>query len=315
MMTYIDLLLKTVSLIWALVCVNVEIYTETSNISTIPKQATEGDPVFHIQDNRISRITKDAFITYSNLRKLVLINLGLQYIEEGAFNGQDNMEKFVSISNWNVHFPSDLGPPTKSLTWITLWQTLPPHADITFPYFAAFGNLADLNIGGSRLKTFRPDLLPQNLLHMQLAYVRLPFLPALALYAPLLQDVHMKHCQMQSMPFENVIGVNEVKALYLPLNKLTKLPAISFMDKLNILKLQNNRLSSTPDLYDMPFTRPTLASNPMVCDKALCWIRMWPSMKTASIPSDEPVCAEQAEVAGMKLMDVDPTFMECFRGE
>ena len=42
---------------------------------------------------------------------------------------------------------------------------------------------------------------------------------------------------------------------------------------------------------------------------------MWPWMKTASIPTDEPICAGPAEVARMKLMDVDPAFMECFRGE
>ena len=120
---------------------------------------------------------------------------------------------------------------------------------------------------------------------------------------------------MESMMFENVKGLSEVKELHLHLNRLTKLPAISFMDKLEILTLQNNRLHSLPDLYDMRFTRLTLASNPLVCDKALCWIRMWPWLKTASIPTDEPVCAGPAEVAGMKLMDVDPTFMECFRGE
>ena len=120
---------------------------------------------------------------------------------------------------------------------------------------------------------------------------------------------------MHSVPFENVTGLVRIKYLNLHSNYLDKLPNISLMEKLEELYLDNNRLSSLPDLYDKPFIRLTIAINPLVCDKALWWIRMWPWMKSTSIPTDEPVCARPADVAGMKLMDVDPAFMECFRGK
>ena len=101
-------------------------------------------------------------------KKLYLINLGLQYIEEGAFIGQDKLELFLSFSNWNLHIPPDLGPPTQLLITILWWQTLPPREGITFPYFAAFGKLTHLNIGGDYLTTFRPNLLPRSLLEINL---------------------------------------------------------------------------------------------------------------------------------------------------
>ena len=299
----------------AMACVKAIRYDAKSNITTIPTQAIEGDPILHIDDNPIPRIAKDAFITYSNLRKLVLRNLGLNYIEEGAFNGQDKLEDFISLLNWNVHFPSDLGPPTKSLNHIAWWQALSSHEVLTFPYFAAFEKLISLNIGGSYLRSFHPDLLPYGLLKIWLAYVVLPVFPHLSLNAPLLQAIYMQNCRMHTFPFESAIGLTEVRSLHLHFNSLTILPNISLMEKLSTLTLNNNNLRSIPDLYDTPLTTLTLANNPLTCDNALCWVRMWPWMKAASIPADEPVCDGPTEVAGIKLMDVDPTFMECFRGE
>ena len=69
MMTYLDLLLKIAASICALVRVNAVVYLETANISIIPKQDKEDDPVLYIKNNRINRITRDSFITYSNLSK------------------------------------------------------------------------------------------------------------------------------------------------------------------------------------------------------------------------------------------------------
>ena len=314
-MKYKDVSVLFAIFMLAMACMKAKEYNATSNISTIPEQAIAGDPVLFIKDNPIYHIARDAFITYSNLRKLYLINLGLQYIEEGAFNGQDKLELFLSISNWNLHFSPDLGPPTQSLITILWWQTLPPSEVITFPYFAAFGKLTSLNIGGSYLATFQPNLLPRSLLEINLGYFLLPIFPKFALYAPLLESISAYKCGMHSVPFENVTGLVRVKYLNLHSNYLDKLPNISLMEKLEELYLDNNRLSSLPDLYDKPFIRLTIAINPLVCDKALCWIRMWPWMKSTSIPTDEPVCARPADVAGMKLMDVDPAFMECFRGK
>ena len=314
-MNYHNVILQTLIFISAIVEVKAIRYDAMSSISSIPEQAIEDDPALYIENTQIDHIARDAFITYSNLKKLYLINLGLRYIEEGAFNGQDKLEVFWSISNWNLHIPSDLGPPTQSLITISLWQTLPRSEVITFPYFAAFGKLTDLNIGGSSLTTFRPNLLPRSLLVIHLGYSRLPVFPKFALYAPLLERIYAYKCKMHSVPFENITGLAKVKYLNLHTNNLDKLPDISHMEQLEELYLQNNRFSSIPDLYDTPLTTLTLANNPLLCDKTLCWIRMWPWMKAASIPTDEPFCAGPAEVARIKLMDVDPTFMECFRGE
>ena len=110
-------------------------------------------------------------------------------------------------------------------------------------------------------------------------------------------------------------GLTNVKILSLRNNALSILPDISFMKVLETLILHRNRLASMPDLYELPLTTLTLNENPLICDKALCWIRMWPWMRNSTIPSDKPTCAGPVPIAGIKVMDVDPTLMECFGGE
>ena len=306
--------LKIVYFISAVAFMEAIKYMPESNISAIPPEERTGDPELHIYHVPIDHIPRDAFITYSNLMRLELIQNGLHYIEEGAFNSQYKLETFTCIYNMHIQLPADFGPPTNSLTRINWWWSAPSQM-ISFPYFAAFKNVTFLNIGAWRLTKFQPNLIPQSLLYIKLAYSKLPVFPIFVSYAPMLEDILVYHCGMHSVSIENVTGLTEVKTFKAEYNRLTHIPNISFMSKLEVLHLNDNNLLSVPDLFYLPLTTLNLGNNPLVCDKALCWIRMWPWMKTSQIPSDEPVCDGPAEVTAMNLMEVDPTFMECFRGE
>ena len=131
---------------------------------------------------------------------------------------------------------------------------------------------------------------------------------------PLLETINMGSCGLYSMSMENVTGLTELRSLLLKSNKLTVIPNLSFMSKLENISLQHNQLTCVPDMYDLPLRKLKLAGNPLVCNKSLCWIRVWPWMKTSTIPSDEPNCAAPFEMAGIKLMEIDPAEMECYRG-
>ena len=130
-----------VFVISAVACVETASYRAGTNISSIPPEATAGNNTLMIKDNVIDRIPRDAFITYSNLKYLTLVRNSLRYIEEGAFNGQYKLLEFHSIGN-DLQLPTDLGHPTKSLVKIRFWSSLSPTKTFTFPYFAAFENLA-----------------------------------------------------------------------------------------------------------------------------------------------------------------------------
>ena len=286
------------------------------NITSIPPEAWPGDPTLDMRYISISHIPVDAFISYSNLKRITFIHLDLQYIEEGAFRGQDKLEDMTIIDNGRtLILPPNLGPPTGSLISIILWQTLADETATVYPYFKAFEKLKSLNIGGNNLKKFDVHVPPKNLTTISVAVSVIPIFPNLGSYTPLLQSIEMRYCGMNVISAQNVTGLTNVKYLQLYGNRLPNLPDISFMKHLEHLLLHSNRLTSMPDLYELPLITLTLAKNPLVCDKALCWIRMWPWMKASTILTDEPICAGPAAMVGMKLMEVNPALMECFEGE
>ena len=307
--------LKIVSFISAIVFVEaIEYHKGRHNISSIPPEEIPGDPILKIVNIPIKRIHKGAFITYKNLIDLQIFDNKLGHIEEGAFDGQDKLKIFFSFYNWLVQLPTDLGPPTNSLEFINWWQS--PPSLLHFPYFAAFKNLTRLNIGAWYTPALQLNRLPQSMLYINIIGMRLPVFPKFVSFTPMIEEMHVSRCNMHSMSIENVTGLTEVNYLNVRTNKLAHFPNISFMSKLESLFLQENKLLGIPDLFHLPLQNLRLADNPLVCDKALCWIRMWQWMKSPeTILRDDPVCASPVDVSGMKLLDVDPTFMECFRGK
>ena len=274
-----------------------------------------GSPSLFMKLCNLGSIPKDAFITYKNLTALTFQITGIGYIAEGAFNGLDKLVSFISLSNWNLQLPSDFGPPTKTPTTLILYDSLPRYQTPVYPYFAAFENLKLLDFGGS-WASYGIENLPSNLTIINLSFTIPKIFPNLDIIGAMLQEIYIYKNDLHSMSLEAVTGLNEVMILDLRNNKLTAIPDISFMSKLEILQLHNNLLSSVPDLYDLPLTILTLQSNPLICDKALCWIRMLPWTKpNSSIPTNTPVCAGRTKVYGMELMKVDPAFMECFDGK
>ena len=300
---------------------------EWTDHTTIPPECTSGEldnsvepcnppghPSLFMKLCNLGSIPKDAFITYTNLTALEFESAGIASIEEGAFNGLDKLVSFISIKNQNLQLPSDFGPPTKTLTTLMLYNSLPMYETPVFPYFAAFENLKLLDIGGS-WASYGIENLPPNLTVINLGKTHPKIFPNLGITCAMLQEIYIHKNDLHSISLEAVTGLNEVMILDLRNNKLTAIPDISFMSKLEILRLHNNLLSSVPDLYDLPLTTLTLQENPLICDKALCWLRMLPWTKpNPSIPTDTPVCAGPSKVDGKTLMEVDPAFMECFDG-
>ena len=243
----------------------------------------------------LGSIPTDAFITYTNLTALEFQSAGIGYIAEGAFNGIDKLVSFISISNWNLQLPSDFGPATKTLTTLKFYDSLPMYHKPVFPYFAAFENLKLLDIGGS-WASYKIENFPTNLTIINLSYTIPKIFPNLGIIGAMLKEINIYGIHLHSMSLQAVTGLNEVTTLEIQNNKLTAIPDISFMSKLEILQLHNNLLGSVPDLYDLPLTNLTLRGNPLICDKALCWIRMLPWTKpNSSIPTDTLVCAGTAK--------------------
>ena len=98
-------------------------------------------------------------------------------------------------------------------------------------------------------------------------------------------------------------------------NAITEIPRDQLVGnlELEILYLARNRISTIPDLYHLPLTDLYLAGNPLVCDNALCWIRMWPWMKPPLV-TDAITCETPDSLQHALLMDINPITLTCQMG-
>ena len=291
-------------------------YNRRHNLTSIPPEAIPGDTTIQIRYVTIKRIEEDAFISYSNLRWIYMEGCGVEYIEEGAFRGLEKLRTLELYgSSRTLILPPNLDPIPKSLVRIMFFNTLADQTATAYPYFKAFENLHELNIGISYLNIRDVDILPNNLTSLLASWNYMRIFPSLGIHTPLLQFLYLSTCTISSVPVENIAGLTDLKVLSLRYNHIPNLPDISFMKDLEELDLYWNKLTTLPDLYELPLKTLHLGANNLVCDKSLCWIRMWPWMKASIIPSDAPTCKLPPTMVQMKLMDVDPALMECFRGE
>ena len=233
-----------------------------------------GHPSLFMKLCNLGSIPTDAFITYTNLTALNFQSAGIAEIKEGAFNGLDKLVSFISIYNWNLQLPSDFGQPTKTLTTLQLYGSLPRYQTPVYPYFAAFQHLKVLDIGGS-YSSYGIENLPSNLTIINLSFTIPKIFPNLGIIGTMLQEIYIYKNDLHSISLEAVTGLNEVMILDIRNNKLTAIPDISFMSKLEILKLHNNLLSSVPDLYDLPLTTLTLQGNPLIKDLSMMYRALW----------------------------------------
>ena len=135
--------------------------------------------------------------------------------------------------------------------------------------------------------------------------------------APHLEKANLHTGFFPLIPQEYLAGSTKLKHLNLPNGQLNRLPGMKNMVSLLLLNIQNNKLTTLPDLYHLPLRSVTMLHNPWVCDVALCWVRMWPFIKKSSIVtvSMDPICNLPTEAAGTPLMERHPVDMECYKGK
>ena len=134
--------------------------------------------------------------------------------------------------------------------------------------------------------------------------------------APHLEVVQLHGNPFTWVPQSALAGLSRLRQLIFPECRVMYLPDLSHLVSLEIIHAHNNGLRTIPDIYDLMLMEMNLAGNPLVCDKALCWIRMWDYIK---FPMDvesshRGFCAEPTGLWGL-LMDVHPLDMKCYEGK
>ena len=237
----------------------------------------------------------DALTTYPRIHTLKVTRNTLRYIDEGAFNGINVLKKMYLSENDIVDLPSPFGPVTQTLEVLHLWSAFDSQGmNVPNPFFSVFFNIWDLRMGNNRLHNDLDNVLPPNVtyLHIGSSVNDIETFPNLAKQAPKIEMCIANDAGIDSIPGRHLNGVGNWETLY----------------------LDRNQLTSVPDLYDHPLTALKLAHNPLVCEKSLCWIRMWPRFKIL-ILADNPTCASPSNFAGLSLMGISLVDLRCYMGK
>ena len=270
------------------------IYIDKSSmgLASVPQNISIQVTSLNLNHNRIIRITNKSFAMFKELHTLKLVRNGLTYIENGSFDHNAKLEKISAAVNNIIQLPHSFGAAATSLRHLHLWCALRDPA-VHKINFTEMINLNWLNIGCSNLHgVFDASRLPRNLGNTCLNYGRLTQFPDFARHTPNIATIMTAGNAITEVPSDYIIGNTALKQL----------------------NLNNNKLSTIPDLYHLPLEGLTLYENHIVCNQSLCWIRMWPWMRTPTDITDDITCATPASLQGVLLMAINPITLGCHNG-
>ena len=130
---------------------------------------------------------------------------------------------------------------------------------------------------------------------------------------PNLQNIGLAGNKFREFPAEIMNNLN-ITRINLQNNFLENIPEPRVYPFLESLLLRRNNLTSLPDFFNTSLRELSLGKNPLMCDQALCWLRMRPWLFDTTILTDTPACGTPDTLAGTPLMEVNPVVMQRYRG-
>ena len=128
-------------------------------------------------------------------------------------------------------------------------------------------------------------------------------------YLPKLQTIGLSNNLLTHVPGSCLWGLPILRKLELQSNQITLIEDISSVP--GLVYLHDNHLSTLPEMYDMQLSELTLRDNPWSCNVSICWLRMWPWMKTPPT-LDAFLCSGPLQLNGTLAMRVHPVALKCY---
>ena len=126
-----------------------------------------------------------------------------------------------------------------------------------------------------------------------------------------LTELILSENDIKEVPASTLYGIPNLLTLKLTKNKISVIGDISALWA--HVYLENNNMTTLPDLYDMRLETLMMEGNPLSCNQSLCWLRMWPWNKT--LPTlDDAYCTTPSDMSELKAVRVHPTQLQCFNG-
>ena len=166
----------------------------SSNLTKVPPGPTnETVSTFILAHNKIKHLFRNSFQNYNGLIKINLKDNTLQIIHNGTFDNITTLEVLILRLNCLVMLPVDLGPSTSVLMVIDLSDGAKNHEIYSYPYFSAFTNLEELNVGGATVGELQDWFYPSNLKELENNEGKINKFPSYSLLTPNITLISMNH--------------------------------------------------------------------------------------------------------------------------
>ena len=281
-------------------------------LTKIPDNINSGVTKLILNKNFITRIEENDTESLPLLERLFLNNNQVSFISTRAFINNIHLVLLSLYDHKLLTFPTEAGGARSHIEVIVTSIGRIKMQPIQLTNLPA---LMTIEINSNQIDNLSIGYLP-SLTSLDAQWCGLVTFPDLSA-APALVRVAMGSNRFSEVPKSAVAGLNKLRYLYLTGCHIPYLPDLSHLVSLEVLKIDNNDLKSLPDLYDVPLTGFLWAENPLVCDRALCWLRMWSFMRPVLTMDNSPgkdVCEAPEHRNGLRVMDIHPVDMECYNG-
>ena len=262
--------------------------TSVPDTSVIPPTTTY--PWFDC--NQMIRIRVGDLAPFTQLEDFSIFQSFLEYIEDGAFDNNNELRELDLGDNYIHHLPLSFGPPKLHLWSVKLWNAFDKNVvNLDLGDAKQFPSLTKINIGNVPLDIWDLSKMPPRVTYINVNLLPLGYFPNFAPYTPNI----------------TILSMSGLGLSYIP---RFRIQALKQLEKMNI---RNNDLQSLPDIFDLPLTEIEIGNNPLECNHSL---RSWNEKKSTPLSVDDvdAICQAPATRSGEKLMEVHPVYLQCYEG-
>ena len=264
--------------------------------------------------NNIVHLVRSSFDRYVNLVNLNLDDNGVHTVDSDAFYANNVLELLKLDGHNLLAVPDGFGGLSDTLKEIHLDRGMRPMQAVTFAHYPSLEVIVvtDTAIQGKITIEDCPNV--REVFSQSSTLTTFPDFSTV----PKVEIIQLHYNSFTHIPVEFVAGLTKLYRFAIPQCKLPALPDLSHMVSLNYLQFDGNEFQSLPDMYDLPLLEMDIANNPLVCDKALCWIRMWNMLKPYTFPTLEKwsggpsKCTIPGDAAAVLILSVHPVKMGCY---
>ena len=281
------------------------------DLTAVPTDIDPAVTTLILNKNKITRIKEEYLSSFLLLEKLQMENNGINYINVRAFEKNKKLISFKFLNHRLAIFPLRIGGAWRSIVEIV--GSFGLNRNMKSVQFANLPALRKLSFNSNKVVNLTLGDLP-SLRELHFRYCKLEIFPNLT-GAPNLREVYVNENAIKQIPPSAIYGLTKLRKLGISHNRIDYLPDLSHLVSLKELAINDNALETLPDLYVLPsLTSVKWLNNPLVCNKSMCWLRMWGSLKPR-LRETYGDCTAPQNVSGLRLRHIHPVDLKCFEGK